>query len=110
MKILFSHYFDWASDLRQCPFSCGHPDMDEGRVNPLNFLHTQTVRHQFSHSFPMPLLPFLLAQDDLIHVAMETGVAKSSIISGWRAEERGEREVASAAAVAGHTLCFPFRS
>lgn len=80
--------------------------MDEGSVKPLNFLHTHTVPHQFSHSFPSPLLLFLLAQDDLIHVAMETRVAKSSIISGWRAEERGEREVASAAAVVVNTMWF----
>lgn len=110
MKILFSHYFYWISDLRQCPFSRGHTDMDEGSVNPLNFLHAHTVPHQFSHSFPSPLLLFLLAQDDLIHVAMETRVAKSSIISGWRAEERREREVASAAAGAAKTQCGFLRS
>lgn len=105
MKILFSHYFNRDSDLQRCPFNCDHADVDKGRrVSSLNFLHTQTVPALFSHSLPSLLLLFLLAQDDLIRVAMETRVAKSSIISGWRAEEGGEREVASAAATAANTM------
>lgn len=42
-----------------------------------------TLRHLPADSLsPSPHCP----QDDLAHVAIETGITKSSIISGWRAE------------------------
>lgn len=55
---------------------------------------------------PSPRRP----QDNLTHVAIETGITKSSIISGWRAEKGSERkrDVASVQKQSVHILLLDF--